>query len=412
VKHPVHRRALIEAAIEVHTMGLSPGTSGNLSIRVPRGFLITPSGLPFETLDPKDAVLLDSRGRHGGDRLRASSEYPLHAAIYSDRPEASAIVHLHSPYATAIACLREDIPAFHYMVARAGGDSIRCARYETYGTEELALAAVEALDDRTACLLANHGQVAIGSSIREAVRLARDVEDLAQTWSIVLEAGEPSILHPEEMDRVKRRFTCYGQDGSADPTRGTAVTGGRPAPDRRPTLRTERLILRPFHPDDAPAVRRLAGTREVADNTLTIPHPYPPGEAERWIATHAPAHENGELVIFAITTDADGLVGAVGLKLTGDAGIAELGYWIGVPYWGHGYATEAAREVVRYGFERLALQRIQARAFSRNPASTRVLQKIGMRHEGFLRKGLRKNDELLDTELYGILRDDPYPNGA
>jgi RimJ/RimL family protein N-acetyltransferase len=149
----------------------------------------------------------------------------------------------------------------------------------------------------------------------------------------------------------------------------------------------------------------------VADNTLTIPHPYPEGEAEAWIAGHPAAFRSGDLVIFAVTTPEDGLVGAAGLMLEQEAGIAELGYWIGVPFWGRGYATEAARAVVRYGFDALALERIAARAFSRNPASSRVLRKIGMMHEGTQRKALLKSGELLDMELYAILREDPLPNG-
>ena len=408
MNHPVHRRALVEAAIEVQASGLSPGTSGNLSLRVPGGFLITPSGVPFDTLTPADLVLLDARGEATGDRLRPSTETPLHAAIYADRPDADAVVHLHSPHATAIACLRMDIPAFHYMVAVAGGDSIRCARYETYGTEELALAALEALEDRTACLLANHGQVAIGNSLDEAVRRARDVEDLAHTYSVALEAGDPVILPPDEIGRVKARLAGYGQAAAGATPRAPDSPSGS---DERPTLRTERLVLRPFEAADATAVRRLAGAREVAENTLTIPHPYPEGEAEAWIAGHPAAFRNGDLVIFAITTPGEGLVGAVGLMLEQETGIAELGYWIGVPYWGQGYATEAARAVVRYGFETLALERIAARAFCRNAASSRVLRKIGMTHEGTQRKGLPKYGELLDTELYAILREDPLPNG-
>ena len=395
MRHPTHRRALVEAAMEVKSSGLSPGTSGNLSVRVPGGFLITPSGVPYETLDPADTVLLGPTGATAGDPMRPSTEWPLHAAIYVDRPEAEAIVHVHSPHATAIACLRCEIPAFHYMVAVAGGDSIRCARYETFGTEELALAALEALEDRRACLLANHGQVAIGRSLDEAVRLSREVEDLAHTWSVALEAGDPVLLPEEEIERVAEKLPGYGQ-------RGVEATGS----DDRPTLRTERLLLRPFRLADAPVVRELAGAREVAENTLTIPHPYPEGEAERWIGSHASAFRAGDLVIFAITTPGEGLVGAVGLMLDDGSGIAELGYWIGVPYWGRGFATEAAAAVVEYGFRQLALTRICARAFTRNPASSRVLKKIGMKHEGTQRKSLRKNDELLDTELYAILRED------
>ena len=213
MKHARYRRALVEAAQEVERSGLSPGTSGNLSIRVPGGFLITPTGVSYGSMDPADTVFLTSRGDPAGDRLEPSSEWPLHTAIYTDRPDAGAVVHLHSPYATGIACLRREIPAFHYMVAVAGGNTIRCARYETYGTVELALAAVEALEDRRACLLSNHGQIAIGESLDEAVRLAREVEDLAHTYSAALDAGEPVILPPDEIERVAIRFRSYGQSG-------------------------------------------------------------------------------------------------------------------------------------------------------------------------------------------------------
>ncbi len=389
----------MEVACEVAESGLSPGTSGNLSVRVPGGFLITPSGVPYRDMGPEDTVFLTSAGDPTGDRLQPSSEWPLHTAIYADRPDANAVVHLHSPHATAIACLRREIPAFHYMVAVAGGESIRCARYATYGTDELALAALEALEDRRACLLANHGQVAIGASLPEAVRLARDVEELAQTYAVALEAGEPAILPSEEIERVAERFRSYGQSGDS-------YRRNESMPPERPTLRTRRLVLRPFVPSDAPRVCELAGAREVAENTLSIPHPYSLDDARAFIGLHEPAFRSGEMVVFAITTPGDGIVGAVGLKLEDGTGIAELGYWVGVPYWGRGYATEAAAAVLDYGFETLALRRIRARSFSRNPASSRVLEKIGMRHEGRLRSGIHKSGELLDAEIYAVLRED------
>lgn len=399
MKHARYRRMLVEAAQGVEGSGLSPGTSGNLSVRVPGGFLITPTGVSYGAMDPADTVFLTSRGDPTGDRLEPSSEWPLHTAIYSDRPDAGAIVHLHSPHATGFACLRLDIPAFHYMVALAGGNTIRCARYETYGTVELALAVVEALEDRRACLLANHGQIAIGASLDEAVRLACEVEDLAHAYSAALEAGEPVILPPDEIERVALRFRSYGQSGSASERASSRAMD-------RPTLRTERLVLRPFQLSDAPRVRELAGAREVADNTLTIPHPYPEGMAEAWIASHERSFQLGEIAVFAITLQDGDLVGAVGLNLEDETGIAELGYWIGVPYWGSGYATEAAEALLEFGFESLVLERIWARAFVRNPASSRVLQKLGMRHEGTLRSSIRKDDELLDAEIYGILREE------
>ncbi|MDT8436199.1 MAG: GNAT family N-acetyltransferase [Gemmatimonadota bacterium] len=171
-------------------------------------------------------------------------------------------------------------------------------------------------------------------------------------------------------------------------------------------LRTARLRLRPFAPADAPRVRELAGAPEVAAQTLNIPHPYPEGAAETWIADHGPAFRAGEGAVFAVTEANGTLVGAVGLRVDAQGGTAELGYWIGVPWWGRGYATEAARAVIDYGFRALSLQRIWARVLVRNPASVRVVEKAGLRHEGTLRKGLRKGNELLDHHVHAILREE------
>lgn len=173
---------------------------------------------------------------------------------------------------------------------------------------------------------------------------------------------------------------------------------------QQPTLRTERLTLRPFTLDDAPELHRLAGAYEVALNTLMIPHPYPEGAAEEWIGRHAEDFGQDRIHHFAL--DADGaLVGAMGLVMKGD-GLAEIGYWVGVPYWGRGYASEAAAAVVRYGFETCGLQRIFAAHFVRNPASGRVLQKAGMQYEGTLRRHQAKWGELIDIAFYGILREE------
>jgi RimJ/RimL family protein N-acetyltransferase len=166
-------------------------------------------------------------------------------------------------------------------------------------------------------------------------------------------------------------------------------------------IETERLRLRPFQLEDAPEVQRLCGAREIAASTLNIPHPYPDGAAEEWISGHG---KDGS-VTFAIERKEDGaLVGAVGLRMEADHARAELGYWVGVPYWGRGYATEAAGAAVRHGFEAKGLNRIYAFHFTNNPASGRVLQKIGMTHEGRRRAHTRKWGEYLDNEAYGILR--------
>lgn len=172
-----------------------------------------------------------------------------------------------------------------------------------------------------------------------------------------------------------------------------------------PQLQSERLVLRAFTPDDALEVERLAGEREVAAGTLTMPHPYPEGAAAMWIATHAGTVEGGDGLTLAVERLADGaLLGAMSLRIEREYERAELGYWIGRPYWGSGYATEAAAALVAYAFEQLELNRVYAYHFSTNPASGRVLQKIGMRHEGVRRQHHRKWGEFVDNDAYAILR--------
>lgn len=172
----------------------------------------------------------------------------------------------------------------------------------------------------------------------------------------------------------------------------------------RPTIETERLILRPFTLADAPAVQRLAGERDIASTTLNIPHPYPDGAAEEWIASHPERFAKGEALELAIVSRADNaLVGAIGLEINQRHAHAELGYWIGRPYWGQGYCTEAAAAVVRYAFETLGLHRVHACHFRRNPASGRVMQKIGMVYEGCQREHLLKWDAFEDVVRYGII---------
>jgi [ribosomal protein S5]-alanine N-acetyltransferase len=175
-----------------------------------------------------------------------------------------------------------------------------------------------------------------------------------------------------------------------------------------PRLKTERLLLRPFTLADAKDVQRLAGDRDIASTTASIPHPYDDGVAEQWIAMHQQRFEEGTWLNLAITCDPEGaLVGALGLRFEPEHDRAELGYWIGKPYWGRGYATEAARALVQYGFDTLGLHRIYARHLTRNPASGRVLQKIGMTHEGHRRQHEKKWGICEDEELYGMLKNDP-----
>ncbi len=173
---------------------------------------------------------------------------------------------------------------------------------------------------------------------------------------------------------------------------------------QRPTLHTERLILRPFESSDAGDVQRLAGDFEIADTTLNVPHPYEDGMAEDWIATHQPQFEAGALCAFAITSAETGeLIGAIGLRINANFNRAELGYWIGRPYWNNGYCTEAAHAMLEYGFIELGLNRIYATHLTRNPASGQVLRKVGMAYEGRARQHVKKWDTYEDLELYSIL---------
>lgn len=176
---------------------------------------------------------------------------------------------------------------------------------------------------------------------------------------------------------------------------------------RQPIIISERLALRPFRSTDVPAVVKLVGDAAVADTTVRIPHPYTARDAERWIRSHARAFRNKEFVVFAVVRRArKALIGAVELTLDAPNESAELGYWIGRRYWNRGYATEAAESVVAYGFIELRLNSIHAHHFVRNPASGKVLEKVGMRREGILRQRIKKGDAFEDIVLYGMVRDD------
>lgn len=196
--------------------GLTHGTSGNVSVRRDADtFFISPTGVPYEQLD--DIPIMDFAGRWYGQR-RPSSEWRFHRDILKERPDVNAIVHTHSKYAVALACTGRGIPAFHYMVAIAGGADIRCAPYATFGSQALSDHAVSALKDRKACLLANHGVIATGPDLPSALRLAGEVENLAAQYCAALAAGTPILLSDPEMAKVLDQFRTYGrQDGTHDP---------------------------------------------------------------------------------------------------------------------------------------------------------------------------------------------------
>lgn len=210
VGHRALREAMIATARRMNASGLNQGTSGNLSQRVEDGFLLTPTGMAYDTLEPEDLVLMRWDGSHEGRRA-PSSEWRIHRDLLARRPEVGAVLHAHSMFCTTLACLRRGIPSFHYMVTAAGGEDIRCAPYATFGTEELSSHVVEALEGRKACLLANHGMVAMGRDLAGAFKLAVEVETLAAMYWRALQVGEPVLLDAAEMERVIEKFKTYGQ---------------------------------------------------------------------------------------------------------------------------------------------------------------------------------------------------------
>ena len=205
------RQQLIDTALQLNAEGLSHGASGNVSVRWHDGMLITPTGVPYADLLPGDIVFTDGDGEPAPGTLKPSSEWRFHLAAYSARPDAAAVVHCHSISATALACAHKAIPAFHYMVAVAGGDDIPLAPYATFGSKELARNIGKALKTRSACLMANHGQIASAASLGDALDLAREVEVLASQYIRALAAGKPALLDADEMRRVIKKFSSYGQ---------------------------------------------------------------------------------------------------------------------------------------------------------------------------------------------------------
>jgi len=202
--------AVADASRATVAFGLNRGSSGNVSARCGAGFLITPSGLPSASVRPGQVVFMTLDGETEAG-LKPSSEWRFHRDIYRARPEVGAVVHAHSPFAVSLACLRRGIPPFHYMVAVAGGKDIRCADYATFGSQALSDAVLVALDGRLACLMANHGLVAVGATPDKALALALEVESLSeQFWRASL-MGEPVLLTEVEMDEALAQFKGYGQ---------------------------------------------------------------------------------------------------------------------------------------------------------------------------------------------------------
>jgi L-fuculose-phosphate aldolase len=203
------REQLLTVSRKLCELGLNRGTSGNASVRDGVGFLVTPTGMTVEEMTPHDMVWMSFDGKVQGER-QPSSEWRFHRDILQARPEAGAVIHTHAMFATTLACLHREIPPFHYMIAVAGGDTIRCAPYALFGSQALSDAALTALQDRKACLLANHGMIAIGRDLEQALAVAVEVETLCEQYWRALQIAEPVLLTAAQMAEVMEQFKDYG----------------------------------------------------------------------------------------------------------------------------------------------------------------------------------------------------------
>lgn len=213
------REQLLVTTRKLHELGLNKGTSGNVSVRDNDGFLVTPSGMEVAAMTPHDMVGMDVdgqlRSKEDSER-KPSSEWRFHRDILLARPEINAVIHAHSMFATTMACLHMEIPAFHYMIAVTGGDSIRCAPYALFGSQALSDNALQALQDRRACLLANHGMIILGESLNEALDIAIEVENLCEQYWRALQVGKPHVLNEQQMAEVFQSFKGYGKWAKRD----------------------------------------------------------------------------------------------------------------------------------------------------------------------------------------------------
>lgn len=204
------RRQMVQVSRQLVALGLNRGTSGNLGVRCGDGFLVTPSGVSADAMTPDELVHMEFSGKVTGAG-NPSSEWRFHRDIMAARPEVGAVIHAHSMFATTLACLHRDIPPFHYMIAVAGGDTIRCAPYALFGSQGLSDAALRSLEGRKACLLANHGMIALGRDLEDALAVAVEVETLCEQYCRALQVGDPHILSNEQMQEVLEKFKGYGK---------------------------------------------------------------------------------------------------------------------------------------------------------------------------------------------------------
>ena len=215
MKNLDQRKQIIKYSLKLNSTNLSPLRSGNISLRAKEdnkdGYLITPSGKKYETLNPEDIIFMgfNEESERNDSANKPSSEWRFHRDIYVNKKDAQAIVHAHSPHATAVSSHGKSIPPFHYMIALAGGEDIKCAEYATFGTKDLSENIIKALQNRSACLMSNHGQVAFGKNLEEAFELAQEVENICHQYTITLKLGKPKILSLEEMKKVLNKARNY-----------------------------------------------------------------------------------------------------------------------------------------------------------------------------------------------------------
>src|SRR6516165_2818822 len=234
------RQSIVDTCRNMNQLGINQGTSGNISVRWNDGLLITPSGLPYHQMSPDDIVFLSMDGSFDHP-LVPSSEWRFHRDIMQERLDVCAIVHAHPIYSTAFAMCHRDIPAAHYMIAAAGGPTVRCSSYATFGTPELSQAALKALEGRAACLLANHGIIATGPDLAKAVWLAVELETLCHQYAVALQIGTPAILSGEEIARNVEKFKTYGPRAQQQENAQAATKAASSQKTKRPSSRRAAL---------------------------------------------------------------------------------------------------------------------------------------------------------------------------
>ncbi len=238
--HKALRKQVIETCLAMNAQGINQGTLGNVSTRTEDGFLISASGIPYHRMKPLHVVEMDLDGGYRGDFF-PSTEWRMHLDIYKNSPEAGAVIHVHSNYATALACLRKEVPAFHYMIAVTLGTSLRVTDYAEFGTQELSATMLKAMEGRNACLLANHGQICFAPNLDKALQLAGEIEMLCHQYWAALLAGKPVLLNEAEMASVLKRFKTYGKQ-AADLTGLDASEFAVVAPAKRQDMTASSMV--------------------------------------------------------------------------------------------------------------------------------------------------------------------------